>query len=513
MKTNLIGTALVVALFGAGAWFAGRASVPAPTSGNYSASSPYQSLGSPNSGVPLPPSPIGPPGPFGVQAIQVPMLPVMIGPPIGGTGVVAGIDVIGHNPSGLLAINRSATTTSFPVPRADESLDASTMRIVSINPFVFVQKPDGVHIEYVYDSGIAAPGAATTIPKPLPHLVPGAVVFSENNNVRVYGLGDGGVVAGLPASDTLRFATSSARYLVDARGVYFLTYAASLMQTAGDFTVVRVQSADPDTFSVLYPDANFARDATHYFMNGKLITDMTPQTAPPLSYSAYSDGTWLYQVGFVKDSGEQYTGVRYRDTGTITKKLLKDVYYKKIADVDTANYQYTQYAIKPDGVRYGAMKVAGADSASFELVVGLTDLFSRKGGVSYEYARDNAHVYYQGVQIPDADRETFLPVASNPAYGTDRSHVFLSGVEIPGADPSTFAPLWFPIYEGCSVGMYARDARQVFYKSQAVEGADPESFKALYGEYGRDARGIYFQGIFHPEINPKSFTGPECNYG
>jgi hypothetical protein len=210
---------------------------------------------------------------------------------------------------------------------------------------------------------------------------------------------------------------------------------------------------------------------------------------------------------------EQYSGRRYQDKGTITKELLKDVYYRNITDVNAEKDQYTQYTIKSDGVWYGTMEITGADSASFELIIGLSDFFPMKGGASYEYARDGAHVYYHGVQIPNADRETFIPVASNPAYGTDHSHVFLNGIEISGADPTTFEPLWFPLYEGCPLGMYAKDAHTVFYKNQTVEGADSDSFKALYGEYGRDKRGIYFQGMFHAEINSQSFTEPACNYG
>jgi hypothetical protein len=445
--------------------------------------------------------------------VQMPQgVPSMIGNP----GVVAGFSVINHIPSGLLGIDRTATTTSLPMPNGDTSLDPVTMQVVSVDPFVLVQKPDGTHIEYIYDSGTIVSDEAKSIT--VPRLVSGGVVFRDQyDTARVYALGDGGVINGLPASASLAFVPNSMRYLSDGRDVYFITLTTtSIMQTAKDFSVSKVPDADAKTFTVLYPEANFAKDANHYFLNGERVTDMTPQTVHPLSpnmFIAYADNQWLYRINFTMDPSEQYSGRRYRDSGTITKEALKDAYYRAIAEVSAEKGQYTQYAIKSDGVWYGAMKIADADRASFELVVGLSDFFSMRGGVSYEYARDATHVYYQGVQIPNADRETFIPVASNSAYSADRSRVFLNGIEIPGADPTTFEPLWYPIYEGCSLGRYAKDARHVFYKNQTVEGADPGSFKALYGEYGRDTKGIYFQGVFHPEIDPQTFVGADCNYG
>ena len=468
------------------------------------------------SGFPLIPTlvvpvPSPPPGLIGLPA-----------PSLGEVGVIAGINVVGYVRVGLASINRSATTTTFPEINSDESLDASTMRVVSTSPFVLVQKSDGVHVEYVNESGIVSPSDSIAIAGTLPQLRPGGVVFTDvYNNKRVYGLGDGGRIRGLPASGALAFAKNSTRYMVGADAVYFLTYHASIRQSGSDFTVVRVYGADPKTFSVLYPDANFARDDFHYFINGEAVAGITPQSAPPLVMSSnpaafasvVADSEWLYRVSIVTDPSEAATSVHYLDSGKITKQLLNSVYYRSIYDVDTEAGRHTEYAFKQDEVWYGSTKVAGADPETFELVVGLSDYYTVRGHVSYEYARDAKRVYYMGVEIPGADRATFLPIGSNTAYGADHEHVFLTGIEIPYADPTTFAPLWHPLYEGCSLSEYAKDATRVFYKNQEVIGADAQTFESLLGEYGRDAKGVYFRGVFHPEIDAESFVAPGCGYG
>jgi len=352
------------------------------------------------------------------------------------------------------------------------------------------------------------------------------VVFrDESGTARVFALGDGGVIAGLPASKTLAFVASSTRYLSDAHGVYFFTYVRrDLVETAKDVIVTAVQDADPKTFTILHTEANFAEDATHFFLNGEAVPDMTPQGVKPLPrrnnpsyYSGvdmrYYDTQWLYTIGFAMTPDEQYSGRRYQDKGTITKELLKNIYYRPASDTHPEREHFTRYTITAGSVSYNGTEMANADSSSFELITGLLDLYAIKGGVAYEYARDSTSVYYGGVRIPNADRDTFLPVPLNPAYATDKTYVYFGGQVIPNADPVTFESLWFPVYEGCALGMYARDARHVFYKDKIVEGADASSFNALLEDYARDTKGIYLEGIFHEEIDPRSFIEPTCNYG
>jgi len=442
----------------------------------------------------------------------------------GGPGVIAGIRVTDQFPSGIFSLNSNATTTRARTAVPDTDLDPSTMRVVSVQYPVLVQKPDGVHVEYVYNAGIVAPEDAAGITEP--RLVSGGVVFrDESGTARVFALGDGGTIAGLPASKTLTFVASSTRYLSDARGVYFFTYARrDLVETAKDVTALTVQGADTKTFTVLYGDANFAKDADHFFLNGNIVPDITPQSVRPLPHrddasyfsgvdTRYYDAQWLYTIGFAMLPEEQYAGRRYQDKGTIAKESLKNMYYRTVDNVDPKKEEFTRYTVVSGGVSYNGAKISGADGTHFELIVGLLDLYKMKGGMSYEYARDSASVYYGGERIPNADRDTFLPLPLNPAYATDKSHVYFGGQVIADADPTTFESLWFPVYEGCTLGMYARDAYHVYYKDQIVEGADPKSFRALLEDYGRDAKGIYLKGIFHKEVNPHSFTEPVCNYG
>lgn len=465
------------------------------------------------------------PSGFIQQIVPAPPSPGLAGmpaPSLGGSGVIAGVNVVGYMRVGVASINRSATTTSFPEIDSDTSLDASTMRVVSTSPFVLVQKSDGVHAEYVNESGIVSPVDSLSITGPLPQLRSGGIVFTDQyNSKRVYGLGDGGLIRGLPASGALAFATSSTRYLVGTDAIYFLTYHTSINQIGSDFTVVRVPGANPKTFSVLYPDANFARDDSHYFINGEIVADITPQSAPPLVarpspgtfIGAFADSIWLYRVNVVTDPSETAVSVHYLDSGRITKQPLESVYYLALADVGADAGQHTGYVFKQGGVWFGSTRVAGADPGTFELLVGLSDYYAGRGYVFHTYARDAKRVYYVGVEIPGADRATFLPIGDNTAYGADHKHVFLAGIEIPGANPATFVPLWHPINEGCQLSEYAKDTSHVFYKSQIVVDADPSTFESLIGEYGRDAKGIYFQGIFHPEIDPTSFVAPDCGYG
>ena len=296
-------------------------------------------------------------------------------------------------------------------------------------------------------------------------------------------------------------------------------------------TVIPVRGADPQTFTILYPEADFARDATHFYLNGAALA-ITPQNTRAVptyegpSTNLFYDSKLLYSISAAAESGNPYQPA-LNDRGVISTTSLQDRYYRKVQDIDPKADEYTSYSITPEGVWYkddtGVTKKVSTDIQNFEIIAGLLSGGGSKSGTTYLYARDSAHIYYKGVLIPNADRQTLLPDPANDAYSTDKTNVFFDGSQISNADPATFESLWFPVYEGCGLSTYAKDSTHVFYKNMLVPGADPKSFKSLIPgagvsnstglDYGKDIYGIYINGVLHKEINPQTFSAPECNYG
>jgi hypothetical protein len=69
-----------------------------------------------------------------------------------------------------------------------------------------------------------------------------------------------------------------------------------------------------------------------------------------------------------------------------------------------------------------------------------------------DFAKDQAHAYYQGRMIPDADPATF-EVLSEKGYSKDQKHVYLDHEKVIFARPATFELLEFP---------YARDDLRLY---------------------------------------------------
>jgi len=125
----------------------------------------------------------------------------------------------------------------------------------------------------------------------------------------------------------------------------------------------------------------------------------------------------------------------------------------------------------------------GADPATFRYL-------------DFDYARDKARVFYEGVAFPVKDVDTFELI--DRAFARDRVTGYYQQHPIPGSDGSSFMRI---------DDRYSRDAKQVFHstleprgtnpirRSKPLKGALPETFKVLgVGGYAADSAQVYYRG-------------------
>lgn len=110
--------------------------------------------------------------------------------------------------------------------------------------------------------------------------------------------------------------------------------------------------------------------------------------------------------------------------------------------------------------------------------------------LSEEYAKDKDTVYYKWispgrfwvVEIPDADPATFETMDFNLAK--DANRVWRTDEPIRGADAATAQVV--------NPGWVWKDKRAVYYQFTRLAGADPESFRHLDQGFYRDAKHVYW---------------------
>jgi len=133
--------------------------------------------------------------------------------------------------------------------------------------------------------------------------------------------------------------------------------------------------------------------------------------------------------------------------------------------------------------------------------------------LNHAWSVDEAHVYFRGNALKNADVATFTVI--NDMFARDSSRVFCAtGPTKAVVDASTFEAL----DSGCSVGGdgsrrylgYARDATRVYFADRggslrAIAGADPKSFHSAGHGFGYDARHVYCVGWRIKGVKPAGF--------
>ena len=155
-------------------------------------------------------------------------------------------------------------------------------------------------------------------------------------------------------------------------------------------------------------------------------------------------GIYLYsphqQGGIVEKGGLYYVGTKTLGAGYISEN-------GRILYVERTQF-YTGTS-SPEGVRYDAFAVAGANAATFSVMADAASENSEE--VYYQWGKDDKNVFYQGLvaqplasSTPPIDTRSFTVIPSSyPPFGKDRNAVyeFSPGTYkvLVGVDPATFA--------------------------------------------------------------------------
>ena len=100
--------------------------------------------------------------------------------------------------------------------------------------------------------------------------------------------------------------------------------------------------------------------------------------------------------------------------------------------------------------------------------------------LSFLFAKDNEHVYYQDKKITDANPDTYQLIGDGP-YAKDDRFVYCNETKVHGANPKTFRIIKMP---------YARDDKSVFNGTFRMDVENPDDFKVLSPETDK------FQGVY-----------------
>lgn len=123
--------------------------------------------------------------------------------------------------------------------------------------------------------------------------------------------------------------------------------------------------------------------------------------------------------------------------------------------------------------------------------------------LSEEYSKDKNTVYYKWispglfwvVEIPNADPATFEVIDSNLAK--DARRVWRTDVPIRGADAATA--------EVVNQGWVWKDCRSVYYQFTRIAGADPKTFRHLDQAFYADANHVYWSDTRLNDADVKTF--------
>jgi hypothetical protein len=139
------------------------------------------------------------------------------------------------------------------------------------------------------------------------------------------------------------------------------------------------------------------------------------------------------------------------------------------------------YFVKGDKVYYDGKSIAGAQVSTFKTI-----------GEKYaRYAVDEKHVYFDGLMIVGAEAASFTGVSNpnnqtgdvrSPLFWKDQAHVYLEGRQLPDAKPAEFRHLG---------GRYGSDSQQVYYGWQVLQGANPVSFQLLSPDIAKDDKQVF----------------------
>jgi hypothetical protein len=170
------------------------------------------------------------------------------------------------------------------------------------------------------------------------------------------------------------------------------------------------------------------------------------------------------------------------------------------------------YAKDSQSVYFHTKKMEHAHAASF------VELPSKY----YNYAKDDRHVFLNGVVIPDCDSASFQ-LREFP-YAVDVSHAFCGTVKIPIRSVEQFVVIkGFTGISGFTDGPrqdqkgepfilgdgWSKDDESIFLGIEKIDGIDRDSFIVLNEGYAKDKHNVYHDGHILADADAASFTAED----
>jgi hypothetical protein len=219
----------------------------------------------------------------------------------------------------------------------------------------------------------------------------------------------------------------------------------------------QIDGADVASFHVF--DETYARDKSHVYLNGAVLSGADAATFEPLE-----------RPGFAKDAHHVYQ----RDAAI---------------SADPAHFELLDGELSKDGskVYWSDGSVLSHDPAHFAIISNVDH---------YLFTKDAETVHVNGNPIDQADPAAFRVLGG--AYATDGQRSFYFDGPIPDASLASFRPIEAP---------YAVDAERVYWMGETIDGADPATFRVLNANFecSADAEHGYYQKIVIAAADPRSF--------
>jgi hypothetical protein len=299
-------------------------------------------------------------------------------------------------------------------------------------------------------------------------------------------------------------------YSVKADGVYYTRNDNFFGNWVPKQTKLAV--ADSKTFEVML-DAYWAKDATHVYHEGDVLSGADPRTFKVFDGSYAGDAGHIYWRGAVIPGAKGYDpSVPFEVlNGNSTRARDKHHVYSSgnvIEGADPASFQLIgQGHIARDKNDYYAVNFEDNLGGQYPLHMNLATfkllIPAEPTGMNNDpwdnlwdqlWAHDDTKYVVGGKTYPIADPATFEVLRYG--YAKDSKAAYFLDKVIAGADPQTFqivspdhAANW-----AWSFGRYAKDANHVYYKENVIPDADAATFVVVDEREFKDKNHTYREG-------------------
>lgn len=220
-----------------------------------------------------------------------------------------------------------------------------------------------------------------------------------------------------------------------------------------------VKDADLATFQFPLPkgtEADYARDAKHVFLRGRVLAGADPTTFEVL------------EGPFARDAKSVFLG---------DQVFCDDAPHFERVSINFVKNGHSVYRLQNNG----QAETISDDVANFRQI---------HDDEWHSYCADSTHVFVNGNVIADADLRSFKVLGEG--YAQDARQTFYFDQPMPpGTDAGSLTPL---------AGGYAKDQARAYYLGKVLPGADAASFEITDPRWpkAKDKHQIYEQGNISP---------------